>query len=86
MNTEHKTFDVTTSMMNEHRTYKMITLVLVGAGVYQVIAALLALFFWLLAGDWHPFWPHIAGIAFWLDLPASYWLWRAYWRAKTLRR
>ena len=71
--------------MDRTRYLKVITMFLLGAGIFQILAALLALFFWLVAGDWRPFWPHIAGIAFWLNLPVSYWLWRTYWRSHSHR-
>jgi hypothetical protein len=51
-------------------------IILLSLGVYQIIAALLAIFFWTVAGDWRDFIPQIMLIAFWINLPATYWIWQ----------
>lgn len=55
-------------------------LVLLSLGVFQIIAALLGLFFWMVAGDWREFVPQIVVIAFWLNFPATYWIGRRWFR------
>ena len=50
-------------------------IVLLSLGVFQIIAALLAVFFWIVAGDWRDLVPQIVVITFWLNFPATYWIW-----------
>lgn len=67
--------------MNRHtKKYNAVALVLLGAGIYQVIAALLAGFFWLIHQDWTRLIPQIAFIAFWLAFPVTYLIWTKYRR------
>ena len=54
-------------------------MVLLGSGVFQIIAAGVAIFLWLVSVDGRPFWPQIAVIAFWTSLPVCYWLWHSGW-------
>ncbi|HZD57637.1 MAG TPA: hypothetical protein VE136_12970 [Anaerolineales bacterium] len=51
-------------------------IILLSLGVYQIIAALLAIFFWMVAGDWRDFISQIIVIAFWINLPVTYWIWQ----------
>lgn len=65
--------------MDSYRSNKVVMMILLGSGVFQITAAVVAIFLWLVAGDWRPFWPQIAVIAFWICLPVSHWLWRSGW-------
>jgi hypothetical protein len=55
-------------------------ILLLSLGVFQIIAALLAVFFWSVAGDWREFVPQIVIVAFWLNFPATYWIWRRWFQ------
>lgn len=55
-------------------------ILLLSLGVFQIIAALLAVFFWMVAGDWRGLIPQIVVIAFWLNFPATYWIWRRWFQ------
>lgn len=66
--------------MNQIMIVTAVGVILLSLGVFQLIAALLGFFFWIVAGDWRQFVPQIVVIAFWLNFPATYWLWERWFQ------
>lgn len=58
--------------MEDHRMPSIVSIVLLSIGLYQIIAATLGSFFWLLTGDWRPFIPQILLISFWINWLFTY--------------
>jgi hypothetical protein len=54
-----------------------VTLILLGAGFFQLFAAGTAAFFWTFTGEWERYMPAIISMGM-LAWPAAYWLWRKY--------
>jgi hypothetical protein len=54
------------------------SLILLGFGVFQIIASIIALAFLILTGHWRNQVPQIVAIAFWLTLPITYLVWKRY--------
>jgi len=65
--------------MDKKDSSTAVGLILLGAGVFQIIAALIALIVWFATGDWRTYWPQIAVIAFCITIPVSYVIWKRYW-------
>ncbi|MBN1303477.1 MAG: hypothetical protein JXA13_03505 [Anaerolineales bacterium] len=61
--------------MNPRFIKQAVTLILLGFGIFQVLAALFVAFFLIIHADWTEFIPQIVGIAFWLTLPVAFVLW-----------
>jgi hypothetical protein len=61
--------------MSKGRFYRMVGLILLSASVYQIMAAGIAAFFWIIAGEWRDLILQIMVIAFWITLPVTYILW-----------
>lgn len=55
---------------------RMIVLVLLGCGVFQLIGALAAMLLWWGNGDWRPYVPVIVVVALLLAWPLAYELWK----------
>lgn len=64
-------------MVPEQPSRRSVTLILPGLGVFQVMAAGAAAFFWILAGEWQRFMPAIVSIGL-LAWPVSYLVWRKF--------
>ena len=62
--------------MNQATILTAFGIILLSLGVFQLLAALLGVFFWIAAGDWREFLPQIVVIAFWLNFPVTYWIWQ----------
>ena len=54
------------------------TLVLLGMGIFYLVAALLSLYYWLAFGAWQPYLGQIAGIALVVSIPTTYLIWKYY--------
>lgn len=61
---------------------RAVSLILLGFGLFQIIASLTAFVFWILTGHWSDHIPQIVAIAFWLTLPLTYLVWRKYFVGK----
>jgi hypothetical protein len=64
--------------MDKKYLFATVALILLSAGIFQIVAALTAVLLWYAAGDWRPYWPQIAVIAFWITLPVSFLIWKRY--------
>ena len=53
-------------------------IVLFGAGIYELVAGMVALVTWMLEGEWLPYLPQIALVSFWVTLPLAYFLWKRF--------
>lgn len=47
-------------------------MLLLGFGLFHLIASVVAVVFWMLVGNWRDLVPQIVVIAFWFTLPAAY--------------
>lgn len=61
---------------------RAVSLILLGFGLFQIIASLTAFIFWILTGHWSDHIPQIVAIAFPLTLPLTYLVWRKYFVEK----
>ncbi|MEW5956788.1 MAG: hypothetical protein AB1801_03620 [Chloroflexota bacterium] len=61
---------------------RAVSLILLGFGLFQIIASITAFIFWMLAGHWSDLVPQIVAIAFWLTLPITYLVWKKYFVQK----
>lgn len=68
--------------MQRPALFTNLALVLLGAGIFQIVAALLAIFVWLAGADWRSLIPQILVIAFWISWVLAYILWLKYIKAK----
>ena len=57
-------------------------MILLGLGLFEIIASLVAGMFWLLTGDWRELVSQIAMIAILLTLPVGYLIWKKYFEKK----
>lgn len=62
--------------MNQSKFRTATTLILMSLGLFQLIAAALSIFSWMVVGDWRNMIFQIAGLAFCLTFPVTYWIWR----------
>jgi hypothetical protein len=62
--------------MSKGSFFRLAGLILLSASVYQIIAAGVATFFWIIAGEWRDLILQIMVIAFWITLPVTYILWQ----------
>ncbi len=62
--------------MGKRFNFRLWGLILLGAGIYQIIAAGIATFFWVIAGEWRDLILQIMVIAFWITLPVTYFIWQ----------
>ena len=65
-------------IMPDHPWRRAMLLLLLGMGVFFVIAATISFLIWITAGDWRPFLDEIAAIAVFLTIPGVYHLWGRY--------
>lgn len=56
---------------------RMIVLVLIGLGGFQIVAAGIALVFWAVTGEWQRYMPTIVSLGL-LAWPVAYLVWRRY--------
>jgi len=64
--------------MTRNSFFRLVGLILLSIGIYQIIAAGIVLFFWLVADEWRDLIPQMMVIAFWLTLPVTYFIWWRY--------
>jgi hypothetical protein len=69
-------------MIPKNLIFRAMSLILLGFGVFQIIASIIALAFLVLTGHWSDQVPQIVAIAFWLTLPITYLVWTKYFREK----
>ena len=62
--------------MSKGSFFRLVGLILLGTGIYQVTAAGVATFFWIVAGEWRDLILQILVIAFWITLPVTYIVWQ----------
>ena len=62
--------------MSKNRFFRLVGIILLGSGIFQIVAAGIAAVFWIVSGDWRNLVPQIIVIAFWITLPISYFLWQ----------
>jgi hypothetical protein len=62
--------------MSKKFFFRLMGLILLGAGIYQIIAAGIASFFWIVAGDWRDQVLQIMVVAFWITIPVTYFIWQ----------
>jgi len=62
-------------MFGKDRTFRILGLILLSSGIYQIIAAGIAIFIWITIGDWRNLIPQIIIIAFGINLPVTYYFW-----------
>jgi hypothetical protein len=64
--------------MSYELLYRAVVSLLLGLGTFQVLAGLVGLLFWLIAGTWQPCTPVIVMIAFATTTPVSYLIWERF--------
>lgn len=69
--------------MPKYSIYRTIGMILLGFGLFHLIASAVAVVFWLLVGDWRDLVPQIVVIAFWLTLPTAYLVRKKYFGEKS---
>jgi hypothetical protein len=65
-------------MIPKNLIFRAICLILLGFGLFQIIASIIALAFLILTGHWSNYVPRIVAIAFWLALPITYVVWKKF--------
>lgn len=63
---------------------RAVSLILLGFGLFQIIASLIGFVFFVLTGHWSDHIPQIVEFAFWLTLPVTYLVWKKYFGEKRL--
>ncbi len=61
---------------------RTVSLILLGFGLFQIIASIIAFIFLVLTGHWSDHIPQIVTLAFWLTLPITYLVWKKYFGEK----
>ncbi|MBN1992096.1 MAG: hypothetical protein JW953_05285 [Anaerolineae bacterium] len=69
-------------MIPKDSIIRAVSLMLLGFGLFQIIASLIAVIFLVLTGHWSNHVSQIAAIAFWLTLPITYLVWKKYFGEK----
>lgn len=69
-------------MISKDLIVRAVSLILLGFGLFQIIASIIAVIFLTLTGHWSDHVPQIVAIAFWLTLPITYLVWRKYFGEK----
>jgi hypothetical protein len=65
--------------MSNFSSGRALGLLLLGFGIFQLLAGITGLLFWLIAGVWQPYTVIIVVIAFAVTWPAAYEVWKRYW-------
>ncbi|MBU0493259.1 MAG: hypothetical protein KKA73_14020 [Chloroflexi bacterium] len=66
--------------MSPYPVRRALALLLLGLGIFQLLASIAALFFWLIAGEWQPYVPLIAVFAFLVTWPLALGIRNRLWR------
>jgi hypothetical protein len=69
-------------MISKDFMVRAVSLVLLGFGLFQIIASMVGFVFLLLTGHWTDHIPQIVPIALGLTLPITYLVWKKYLEAK----
>ena len=69
-------------MMSKNSIGRAVSLILLGFGLFHIIASILAFIFLVLTGHWRDHISQIVTLAFWLTLPATYLVWEKYFQKK----
>jgi hypothetical protein len=65
-------------MIPKDLVIRAVSFILLGFGLFQIIASLIAAIFLGLTGHWSDYVSQVAAIAFWLTLPITYLVWKKY--------
>lgn len=65
--------------MSHYRIFQALGQILLGLGIFELLASAIAGLFWLIAGAWQPYVFLIVVIAFIATWPVAYVIWRRRW-------